>query len=46
MPGMTGIDLAIQLNRAVGAGVALNPTSIVVLTGTEEAVLPNGLVIQ
>ena len=31
---------------AVGAGVVPDPTSIVVTTGTEEAVLPNGFLIQ
>jgi hypothetical protein len=34
------------VTQVVAAGVAPNPTSIVVLTNAEEAVLPNGFVIQ
>jgi hypothetical protein len=40
----SGTSLTVQL--AVGASVAANPTSIVVLTGTQEAVLPNGFTVQ
>jgi hypothetical protein len=40
----SGTNLTVQL--AVAAGVAANPASIVVLTGTEEAVLPNGFVVR
>lgn len=41
---LSGTSLTVEL--AIGAGVALNPTTIVVITGTEEAVLPNGFLIQ
>jgi len=41
---LSGTSLTVDL--AVGAGVAPNPTSIVILTGTEEAVLPNGFLVQ
>jgi hypothetical protein len=41
---LSGTNLTVQL--AVGASVAPNPTTIVVTTGTEEAALPNGFLIQ
>jgi hypothetical protein len=41
---LSGTSLTVQL--AVGASVAPNPTTIVVTTGTEEAVLPNGFLVQ
>lgn len=41
---LSGTSLQVQL--AVGESVAPNPTSIVVLTGAEEAVLPNGFLVQ
>ena len=41
---LSATSLTVELT--VGAGVAPNPTTIVALTGTEEAVLPNGFVIQ
>jgi hypothetical protein len=52
MPGITvsnlnvisGTSLTVQLTA--GASVAAYPTSIVVTTGAEEAVLPNGFVVQ
>jgi hypothetical protein len=41
---LSGTSLMVQL--AVGASVVPNPTTIVVLTGTQEAVLPNGFLVQ
>ena len=41
---LSGTSLSVQL--AVGATVVSNPTSIVVTTATEEAVLPNGFLVQ
>jgi photosystem II stability/assembly factor-like uncharacterized protein len=41
---LSGTNLTVQL--AVGASVVPNPKSIVVTTGTEEAVLPNGFLVQ
>ena len=41
---LSGTSLTVQL--AIGASVPQNPTTIVVTTGTEEAALPNGLLIQ
>jgi hypothetical protein len=41
---LNATSLTVQLT--VGAGVAAGPKSIAVTTGTEEAVLPNGFLIQ
>lgn len=41
---LSGTSLTVQL--AIGANVAPNATSIVVTTGAEEAVLPNGFLVQ
>ena len=41
---LSATSLTVEL--AVGGSVTQNPKSIVVTTGTEEAVLPNGLLIQ
>ncbi len=41
---LSGTSLTVTL--AVGASAAPNPTSIVVTTGPEEAVLPNGFLVQ
>jgi hypothetical protein len=41
---VSATSLTVQLT--VGAGVAADPTSIVVSTGTEEALLPNGFIVQ
>jgi hypothetical protein len=39
-------DTSLTVQVAVSPGVVPGPTSIVVTTGTEEAVLPNGFTIQ
>lgn len=51
-PGITLSNIAVSsgtsltVRVAVGASVTPNPTTLVVNTGTEEAVLPNGFVVQ
>lgn len=40
----SGTSLTVQL--AIGTGVPAGPTTIVALTGSEEAVLPNGFTVQ
>jgi hypothetical protein len=51
-PGITPTGIVVSsatsltVQIAVGSGVVPGPTSIVVTTGTEEAVLPNGFTVQ
>jgi hypothetical protein len=51
-PGITPSNMVVSnqttlsVELSVAASVAANPITIVVTTGTEEAVLPNGFVIR